>query len=274
MKPIIIGVLFGSALALSAYGQVAPRSQFTVELSTDGQNWSRTLVVDPSLTAVVFGRTSISYIRNDGPAVLGLTIAKSQPTLAGWSAGDTILPFEAANRVAEADYSTTDGDGFALGRTYGQTIADAVIVHQYDFAGTSYARFAQAVATNHPGQGAGDNNVSGLRGINNSGASLAANFGTTDVRLFTWGMSFAQSRSGSLDVNIPVESFRTSNGERSSLWFSSITSPFTFEEAPMLETLGANIRFVPAPGSFALAAVAGLVLFPRRRDRQTPRARA
>lgn len=267
----IIWVLFGSACALNANAQLAPRSQVTVELSTDGQSWTRSLVVDPALNPVVFGRTSISYIRNDGPAVLGLTIAKSQPTLAGWSAGDSILPFESANRVDGPDYSTTDGDGLALGRLYGQSVADDVVVHQYDFNGVSYSRFAQAVATNHPGQGAGDNNVSGLRGINNSGASLAANFGTVDVRLFTWGMSFASSRSGSLAVDVPMESYRTSNGERSSLWFSSVTSPFTFAEAPMLETLGADIRFVPTPGSLVLMVASAPLLFARRGPRRFSR---
>lgn len=273
MRQAIIWILFGSAFALNANAQLAPRSQMTVELSTDGQNWSRSLAVDPALNPVVFGRTSISYIRNDGPAVLGLTIAKSQPTLSGWSAGDTILPFEPANRLSAPDYSTSDGDGLALGRLYGQLIADAVVVHQYDFDGVSYARFAQASATNHPGQGDGDNNVSGLRGINNSGASLAANFGTVDVQLFTWGMSFASNRSGTLAVDVPMESYRTINGERSSLWFSSVTSPFTFSDAPMLETLGADIRFVPTPGASGLLASGGLVVFGRRGSRRRNRAR-
>ncbi len=268
MKLITTATLCLLSTLAAAQTGVPQRSQFTLELSTDGATWTRNLTLDTTLNQPVFCRLLIDYYANGGVTPDWLNVAKSQPLVAGWRAslGDTVLPMNTTGRIIP-DYSLTDGDGYTLGRTYGQYSTPATTVYQYTLAGESYLRFAQSEATRHPGQGSGGNNVSGSFGINTSGYPLDPQPGLSDVELFVWGMSFASDRTGSLSITVPREAFRTSPTytnpplTRSTGWLV-LDSSFGFIEAPMLDTLGAEITFVPAPSSLALL---GLALAARRR---------
>lgn len=270
MKKMIGSLLVLAGVAASA--SAIQNSQFRLQLSTDGTNWSQNLDVNPATTNRVFARVQISYIQNDGPVVLFLNGVRFQPTISGWgSAGDTVLPFDATGRVT-ADYSESDGDGLTLGRVFGATLVSAVQTYQYSFGGTDYLRFAEANAGNHPGQGSGADNVSGSRGINTSQNPADGIDGDiSGVNLFTWGMEFAAGRTGTLNFSIPQEGIRTSGptavppNTRSATWVVRRSGPFQAIEGPTIETVGATLNLVPAPGAAALLGLGGLIAGRRRR---------
>lgn len=271
MKKMIGTLLVVAGVAASA--SAIQNSQFRIQLSTDGTNWVSDMpAFNPAVTPRLFARAQISYVQNDGPVVLFLNGVRFQPTVAGWGGtGDTVLPYDATGRVT-ADYSETDGDGLSLGRVFGATLVSAVQNYQYSFGGVDYLRLAEANAANHPGQGAGADNVSGSRGINTSqNPSDGIDGDISGVNLFTWGMEFAATRTGSLNFTIPQEAIRTSGptavppNTRSSTWVVRRSGPFQASEAPTIDTIGATLTFVPAPGAAALLGLAGLVVGRRRR---------
>ncbi len=259
-----------STLAAAQTG-VPQRSQFTLELSTDGASWTRNLTLDTTLNRPVFCRVLIDYYANGGITPDWLNVARSQPLVTGWRAalGDTVLPMNMNHRIVP-DYSLTDGDGYTLGRTYGQTTTPTTGIFQYSLDGQNYLRIAEYLATQHPGRGMGSNNMNGEAGLNTSGNPLNAQPGLSDIELFVWGMSFAPDRTGSLSISIPREAFRTSSAganpplTRSTGWLVR-DSTFAFIEAPMLDTLGAEITFVPAPGALAPFGAVFALTFRRRR---------
>lgn len=251
------------SLAPVAFAQdVGPqRAQFTISLSLDGVNWTRSLSFDPSVPQPVFARLTMDYHANGGIVPMGLNVAKSQPTARGWdpTLGDSLLPYNTTT-VIEPDLSLDDGDGYTLGRTFGPRITPAIVSHQYTFQNEKYQRFAEATVTLHPGQGSGNNNVSGRAGINSSGSPIDFRSPLNDLLLFVWGMNFAADRTGTLHFDVPRESFRTSpDGTMRSANFGVAQAPHTFIEAPMLDTLGADIIFVPSPAPLALLGAAALL---------------
>ncbi|MFZ4574991.1 MAG: hypothetical protein ACOYN0_11375 [Phycisphaerales bacterium] len=173
----LIGVLLVAAVATGASAQVSQRSQFEIELSTNGTNWTNALEINPAITSRVFARVHVTYIANGGPTPLFFNGGRSQPTGAGWDSanGDTVLAFNPTGRVV-ADFGATP----TLGRVFGATTVSAVAAHQYAFGGTNYLRFAETAATNHPGQGSGTNNVTGGAGINTSNNTLSPQLGSTN----------------------------------------------------------------------------------------------
>lgn len=267
MKKVLGSLLVVAGMAMTANAQVAQRTQFEIELSTDGTTWTNNLEVNPSINSRVFARVHVSYVANGTTAPLFFNGGRSQPLAAGWNqaGGDTVLPFNATGRVV-ADF----GANPTLGRVFGATTVSAVTAHQYAFGGTNYLRFAETAATNHPGQGSGTNNVTGGAGVNTSNNTLSPQLGISELPLFVWGMSFSATRSGSMSFTIPQEGFRTSGSTanppntRSATWVTS-SSPFTTVEAPTLDTIGATLTFVPAPGAAALLGLGGLVVGRRRR---------
>ncbi|MFZ4576483.1 MAG: hypothetical protein ACOYN0_19020 [Phycisphaerales bacterium] len=264
----LIGVLLVAAAATAAQGQVAQRTQFSVELSLDGSSWSHQLDLPTIFSGRAFGRVTVSYVNNGTADPLFFNGGRFQPTIAGWNtSSDTVLPFNATGRVV-ADFGATP----VLGRVFGATTVSAITAHQYNFAGTSYLRFAETAATNHPGQGSGTNNVTGGAGINCSNNTLSPQPGIVNLPLFVWGMNIDNPQAGprTMSFTIPQEAFRTSGATanppntRSATWVTS-TSPFTAVEAPTLDTIGATMTFTPAPGAFALLGMGGLVVGRRRR---------
>jgi hypothetical protein len=267
----VLGFVVVAGLAVAANAQVNQRSQFALQLSTDGVSWSNSLNVDPAATggtATVFARVLVSYVANGGPTPLFLNGARFQPQGSGWNqaSGDTVLPYNATTRV-EANY--TPGS-LTLGRVLGATTVAAVNTYQYSFNGQNYVRFAEANTANHPGQGSGADNVSGSRGVNTSNNTLAPQFGITDLPLFTWGMTFTR-RNGSVNFTIDQAGFRTSPttsnppSTRSATWVTQTQPSFVAVEAPTLETLGATLNLVPAPSAAALLGLGGLAAGRRRR---------
>jgi len=264
----VLGSLLVAGLAISANAQVAQRSQFAVQLSTDGVTWTDALSVNPTLNSRVYGRVVVSYVNNGTADPLFLNGCRFQPTGSGWNtvAGDAVMPFNATTKITA---SYTAGSE-VLGRVFGATTVSAVTAHQYSFNGANYLRFAETAATNHPGQGATNNNINGASGINCSNNTLAPQLGLTNLPLFTWGMTFSGTRTGSMSWSIPQEAFRTSGATanpantRSATWVTS-ASPFTAVEAPTLDTIGATLSFVPAPSAAALLGLGGLVAGRRRR---------
>lgn len=268
MKKVLGSLLVVAGMAMTANAQVAQRSQFEIELSTDGVTWSNALEVNPALNSRVFARVLVSYVANGGPTPLFFNGGRFQPMGAGWNqaGGDTVLAYNATGRVT-ADYAANPP---VLGRVFGATTVTAVATHQYAFGGVNYVRFAEAVAVQHPGQGTGTNNLTGGAGVNTSNNTLSPQLGITDLALFTWGMNFSSTRTGSMSFTIPQEGFRTSGttanppSTRSATWVTS-SSPFTTVEAPTLDTIGATLTFVPTPGAAALLGLGGLVAGRRRR---------
>jgi len=264
----VLGSLLVAGLAISANAQVSQRSQFAVQLSTDGVTWTDTLSVNPSINSRVYGRVVVSWVGNGAADPLFLNGCRFQPTGAGWSTagGDAVMAFNATTKVT-AGYTAGSE---VLGRVFGATTVSAITAHQYAFGGSNYLRFAETAATNHPGQGATNNNVNGASGINCSNNTLSPQLGISNVALFTWGMTFSATRTGSMSWSIPQEAMRTSGttanppSTRSATWVTS-TSPFTTVEAPTLDTLGATLSFVPAPSAAALLGLGGLAAGRRRR---------
>lgn len=265
----ICGIFAVCTPALAQPSDLVQRSQFSLELSTDGVNWTRNLALDPALGQPVFARVLIDYYENGGPTPIGLASGKSQPLVRGWSpaAGDTLLGYDQSNRIIP-DYSLTDGDGYAMGRTRGPSSTYAIVPHVYTFQNEGYLRFASSLAYFHPGQGFGRNNVTGLEGIVHAADTFSYITATRGLELFVWGMTFAPSRTGSVHLDIPRESFRTPSGEtfRSTQWAVRPTpSTFEFVESPMLDTLGANLTFIPTPGALAPFGAVCALTFRRRR---------
>lgn len=268
MKKVLGSLLLVAGMAVTANAQVTQRSQFEIELSTDGTTWSNALEVNPSVNSRVFARVLVSYVANGGPTPLFFNGGRFQPMGAGWdqAGGDTVLAYNPTARVV-ADYAANPP---VLGRVFGATTVSAVNTHQYAFGGVNYVRFAEAAAVLHPGQGTGSNNLTGAAGINTSNNTLAPQPGIADVVLFTWGMSFSATRSGAMSFTIPQEGMRTSGttanppSTRSATWVTN-TSPFTSVEAPTIDTIGSTLTFVPAPGAAALLGLGGLVIGRRRR---------
>jgi len=264
----VLGSILVAGLALSANAQVSQRSQFAVQLSTDGVTWTDSLSVNPALNGRVYGRVVASWVGNGASDPLFLNGCRFQPTGSGWSTagGDSVMAFNATTKVT-ANYTAGSE---VLGRVFGATTVSAITAHQYSFNGQNYLRFAETAATNHPGQGATNNNINGASGINCSNNTLSPQLGIANVALFTWGMNFSSTRTGSMSFSIPQEAFRTSGATatppntRSATWVTS-TSPFTTVEAPTLETIGASLSFVPAPSAAALLGLGGLVAGRRRR---------
>jgi hypothetical protein len=267
MKKVLGSLLVLAGMAMTANAQVSQRTQYEIELSTDGTTWTNDLSINPSVNSRVFARVHISYVANGGPTPLFFNGGRMQPLAAGWNqaGGDAVVPFNATTRV-----TATFGATPTLGRVFGATTVGAIIAHQYAFGGTNYLRFAEAAAVNHPGQGTTNNNVNGASGINTSNNTLGPTLGISELPLFVWGMDFSASRTGSLSFTIPQEGFRTSGATanppstRSATWVTS-SSPFVTVEAPTLDTLGATLTFVPAPGAAALLGLGGLIIGRRRR---------
>ncbi len=262
-------VLVLAPLAIAQTG-IPQRSQYTIQLSTDGSNWTRNLSADPA-SGPVFARLSIDYIANGGPTATYLNGARGQPLTPNWrsTAGDRVLPFTPQARVVP-DYSLTDGDGYQLGRVLGAAFVSEIRSFEYVLNGVEYMRIAEATATFHPGQGSGSNNVTGLLGINTSNPLLGPFLGTSDLELFVWGMSFDASRRGELAFDVPLNAVRTSPtsanppATRSSTWGIGVFPNLSFIEAPMIETRTATLTFVPSPASLALLALAPLAVRRRR----------
>jgi len=267
MKKVLGSLLVLAGMAMTANAQVSQRTQYEIELSTDGTTWTNNLEVNPALVSRVFARVHVSYVANGGPTPLFFNGGRMQPLGAGWNqaGGDTVLPFNATGRIV-ANYGETP----TLGRVFGAGTVAAVVAHQYSFGGENYLRFAETAAVNHPGQGSGTNNLTGGAGINTSNNTLSPQLGISERELFVWGMSFNASRAGSIGFTIPQEGFRTSGttanppSTRSATWVTE-TSPFTTVEAPTIDTIGATLTFVPAPGAAALLGLGGLVVGRRRR---------
>lgn len=266
--------LAATASLFGAHAQVAQRTQFSIQLSHDGTIWSNHLDYFVGTGPRVFARVLVSYVANGGPAPLFFNSGRFQPTIAHWlpSDGDTVVPFNPTARIVP-DYTSSPP---VLGRTFGATTVQPVVAHQYVSGGTSYLRFAEAIATNHPGLGSGTNNVTGGAGINASNNTLSPQLGVTNLVLFTWAMDFNTTRittndNEHLQFTIPMEGFRTSGAganppsTRSATWVTSL-SPFTAVEAPVLETIGATMTInVPAPAAGAAMVLAGMVGARRRR---------
>jgi hypothetical protein len=171
-------------VASVCHGQLVQRSQFKVELSQNGTEWSTHLDIYTQNNPVVFARVLLSYLDNGGPTPLFLQSSRCQPMGLGWSPadGDRVLPYDATSRIVP-DYTNSDGDGFTLGRTFGATTVTAISTFEYQFGGQSILRFAESGTTEHPGQGSGGNNVTGSRGILTGNNAMSPQLGLTDVVL-------------------------------------------------------------------------------------------
>lgn len=267
MKKIVALI---AVAGMAAAAVAAPNSQFKFEVSTDGgATWvsSSTVSVNTAGAAVqVLARTSVRYVRNDGPATILLGSARHQPLVSGVVAGDSVLPFTATTIV-----SPNFGDGVQasdLGRLYGATTVGAVVA-QRPVGGTTI-HFAEAAGTDLPGTG---NNAAGNRGVNTAANVLSApDIDTTQwLPLWQFGLSLeagAMNSSRTVDFTVPQNGLRlvTATGARSLGWTSS-RSPLTTQEASWIqgEDGHVTINVVPAPGAAALVGLAGLVAGRRRR---------
>lgn len=265
MKKIVALI---AVAGMAAAAVAAPNSQFKFEVSTDGgATWvsSSSVSVNTAGAAVqVLARTSVRYVRNDGPATILLGSARHQPLVSGVVAGDSVLPFTATTVVAP-----NFGDGIQasdLGRLYGATTVGAVVAQRP--VGGSTIHFAEAAGTDLPGAG---NNAAGNRGVNTAANVLSApDIDTTQwLPLWQFGLVLeagAMNSSRTVDFSVPQAGLRLNNGNRSLGWTSS-RSPLTTQEAAWMqgEDGAVTINVIPAPGAAALVGLAGLVAGRRRR---------
>lgn len=274
----------GTSLVLMAVAGAAshaladPGTQFRVQLSRDGTNWSSQLDLtgEASGTARVFSRILVSYVQQDGPLPLFMNRVRFQPTVERWNdAADSVLPFQPRSRVV-ASYGAEP----VLGRTFGfgnLGTTDAIVAHRNEVAGQTVLRFAATGITNAIGSGTGQNNVLGSRGINCGNNALNPILGLTDIELFVWGFDInvgSDFRLMTFDVPIGGVFQFAPNGSppdlrRGADWVVS-TSPFTLVRAPALPTIIATLM-VPSPGAGAVMAILGVCgVYTRRRSHAAP----
>jgi len=245
--------LAGTALAaLPAVAQVAPRTQFTVQLSQDGVDWTSNLnlTASPTFNGRLFARVLVRYIRNDGPFYPFLNSVRSQPTVDNWNATlDTVLPIEPRNRV-NPEYDSTP----LLGRTFGATTVGTADALAAPVNGTTL-RYAALTVTNAIGTGSGTNNIDGGRGINTTFNAIGFQpFG--DIRLFTFGFDTAPNQPlRTLTFDVPylgIKRFVPADeaSQRGADWVIS-NSPFTVVRADALPTITATLT-VPGPAPLAV----------------------
>jgi len=267
MKKIV--ALFAVAAA-TAVAFAAPSSQFRVEVSTDGgQTWGASSSVSVNTAAAnvqVLFRSSVRYVRDNGPATILLGSARHQPQVSNLVAADSVLPFTATTVVA-----SNFGDGIQasdLGRLYGATTVGAVIAHR-PAATPGTLHFAEATGTDAPGAG---NNAAGNRGVNTAANVLGApDIDTTQwLPLWIWGMNLqapaALNTSRTVNASVPAAGLRLNNGNRSLGWTVS-RSPLATQEAAFGAGFNGSVEisYVPAPGAAALLGLGGLVIGRRRR---------
>ncbi len=267
MKKIVALI---AVAGMAAAAVAAPNSQFKFEVSVDGGGtWTDAASVSVNsagATVQVLARTSVRYVRNDGPATILLGSARHQPVVSNLVAGDSVLPFTTTSVV-----NPNFGDGIGasdLGRLYGATTVGAVVAHRPGGAAGTAIHFAEAAGTDAPGTG---NNAAGNRGINTAANVLGApDIITTDwLPLWVFGMNLeagAMNSSRTVNFSVPSNGLRVNNGNRSLGWTIS-RSPLATQEA--LFTAGfdgaVTISVIPAPGAAALLGLAGLVAGRRRR---------
>lgn len=255
----------------ATHAAAEPRTQYTVQLSRDGTNWSSQLDLtgEASGTARVFSRILVSYVQQDGPVPRFITAAHFQPTVERWDdATDTILPFESRSRVI-ASYGATP----VLGRTFGGVTAgtsNAIVAHRNDIGGQTVLRFASTGITNAIGSGSGSNNVTGSRGVYCSNDPISPRLGLTNLELFVWGFEIdIGSDFRLMTFDVPIGGLRQFGPNesppdlrRGSEW-TIRTSPYAVVRAPALPTLFATLM-VPAPAAGAVIGILGVYGATRR----------
>ncbi len=148
-------------------------TRMTIETSVDGLSWASGTRAVPAGSSLQF-RYVVTFDPNGTTASpIGFAALTFQPTISGWSAGETLLPFATAGNNLNGG-SVSEASGL-YGRIIpfaatGPTTTDPYRGHTQAVSGVNYLRLARTTITNWIGVGATSgtsaaNNTNGAGGI-------------------------------------------------------------------------------------------------------------
>jgi len=275
----IVALLSVAAATATAFGGV---TQFTTEISTDGGlTWSSGAASVSTTTAGstvrVIARSMIKFVPSAGdPTFDKLTSSRHQPQVTNLVAADAVVA--GFNATGKVNPNFADGLSAAsdLGRAFGATTVSAVIAHRPN---SSSAHFAEAVATNAPGVGTTNNNVTGAAGVNcaqNILSQPSVNV-YSNLALFYYAFDLVapSTLNSSRTVNFDVPANGVGLRGTAPNQFRGVAFGYNDPNTGSLVTVNVGlansvasaltISYVPAPGAAALLGLGGLVAGRRRR---------